>query len=132
MSPDSPTSRARAVAHTAAGTARGGRFGALPERDGVRFRVLALSSRQLQLRLLTGAAAGTYPLEPQRGRHAVLLRQERGRGDRYVYPIDGADPRPDPASRFQPDGVHGPSADRRSRRVPLAASAVDCRGRRAS
>jgi maltooligosyltrehalose trehalohydrolase len=28
-------------------------------------------------------------------------------GDRYAYSIDGADPLPDPASRFQPDGVHG-------------------------
>jgi maltooligosyltrehalose trehalohydrolase len=30
-------------------------------------------------------------------------------GARYMYRIDGGDPRPDPASRFQPDGVHGPS-----------------------
>jgi maltooligosyltrehalose trehalohydrolase len=28
---------------------------------------------------------------------------------RYVYLLDGAKERPDPASRFQPDGVHGPS-----------------------
>ena len=110
VSPDSPTSRARAVAHTTAGTARGGRFGALPERDGVRFRVLALSSRQLQLRLLTGAAAGTYPLEPHRDDTQSCFVRGAGAGDRYVYSIDGSDPRPDPASRSQPDGVHGPSA----------------------
>src|SRR6266851_6330314 len=30
-------------------------------------------------------------------------------GGRYVYQLDGAAPRPDPASRFQPEGVHGPS-----------------------
>ena len=30
-------------------------------------------------------------------------------GARYAYRLDGGDPRPDPASRFQPDGVHGPS-----------------------
>ncbi|MFP5286966.1 MAG: malto-oligosyltrehalose trehalohydrolase [Thermoanaerobaculia bacterium] len=30
-------------------------------------------------------------------------------GVRYAYRIDGRDARPDPASRFQPDGVHGPS-----------------------
>jgi maltooligosyltrehalose trehalohydrolase len=27
-------------------------------------------------------------------------------GDRYAYSIDGNDPLPDPASRYQPDGVH--------------------------
>lgn len=30
-------------------------------------------------------------------------------GDRYWYWLDGTLRRPDPASRFQPDGVHGPS-----------------------
>ena len=31
-------------------------------------------------------------------------------GTRYAYRLDGEGPFPDPASRFQPDGVHGPSA----------------------
>jgi maltooligosyltrehalose trehalohydrolase len=30
-------------------------------------------------------------------------------GNRYLYRLDGEKERPDPASRFQPDGVHGPS-----------------------
>jgi maltooligosyltrehalose trehalohydrolase len=30
-------------------------------------------------------------------------------GSRYVYRLDGRKERPDPASRFQPEGVHGPS-----------------------
>src|SRR5262249_26815288 len=30
-------------------------------------------------------------------------------GDRYRYAVDGRGPLPDPASRFQPEGVHGPS-----------------------
>lgn len=30
-------------------------------------------------------------------------------GDTYRYRLDGARQRPDPASRFQPEGVHGPS-----------------------
>jgi maltooligosyltrehalose trehalohydrolase len=30
-------------------------------------------------------------------------------GDRYWYQLDGAHRRPDPVSRFQPDGPHGPS-----------------------
>src|SRR5689334_10232990 len=32
-----------------------------------------------------------------------------GAGDRYRYRLDGRDEFPDPASRSQPDGVHGPS-----------------------
>ena len=31
-------------------------------------------------------------------------------GARYRYVLDGQKACPDPASRFQPDGVHGPSA----------------------
>lgn len=30
-------------------------------------------------------------------------------GDKYWFLLDDNDPRPDPASKFQPDGVHGPS-----------------------
>jgi maltooligosyltrehalose trehalohydrolase len=30
-------------------------------------------------------------------------------GSRYLYELDGSIERPDPASRFQPEGVHGPS-----------------------
>ena len=30
-------------------------------------------------------------------------------GARYHFSVDGAEPRPDPRSRFQPEGVHGPS-----------------------
>ena len=32
-----------------------------------------------------------------------------GAGARYRYRLDGGGPFPDPASRFQPEGVHGPS-----------------------
>src|SRR6185436_21024590 len=89
--------------------ARGTRFGALPDRDGVRFHVPAPPSRQLQLRLLSGAAAGTYRLDPQPDDTQFRFVPGASAGDRYAYSIDGSDPRPDPASRFQPDGVHGPS-----------------------
>ncbi len=33
-----------------------------------------------------------------------------GPGLRYSYALDGEEPRPDPLSRFQPDGIHRPSA----------------------
>ncbi|NUN48676.1 MAG: malto-oligosyltrehalose trehalohydrolase [Candidatus Brocadiae bacterium] len=51
----------------------------------------------------------TIPLEPaDRGwRRAVVDRVPVG--TRYSLRVDGGPPRPDPASRFQPEGLHGPS-----------------------
>ncbi|RJK92932.1 malto-oligosyltrehalose trehalohydrolase [Vallicoccus soli] len=34
---------------------------------------------------------------------------DAGHGDDYAYVVDGSDPTPDPRSRWQPEGVHGPS-----------------------
>jgi maltooligosyltrehalose trehalohydrolase len=34
---------------------------------------------------------------------------EAGHGTDYAFTLDGGDPRPDPRSPWQPDGVHGPS-----------------------
>jgi maltooligosyltrehalose trehalohydrolase len=42
------------------------------------------------------------------GLHAVTLVGLQA-GSRYVYMLDGERARPDPVSRFQPEGVHGPS-----------------------
>ena len=44
----------------------------------------------------------------ERGYHHATLGN-LATGDRYLYRLDGLRERPDPASRFQPDGVHGPS-----------------------
>jgi maltooligosyltrehalose trehalohydrolase len=86
------------------------RFGALPFEDsGVRFRVWAPGARELTLTLESGAAAGTRLMpRDEDGVHDLIVDGARP-GDRYHYRIDGGDPRPDPASRFQPEGVHGPS-----------------------
>src|SRR5215210_4276154 len=52
------------------------------------------------------------------GRAAELTREPHGyfsgavdavAGDRYRYRLDGGDSFPDPVSRFQPEGPHGPS-----------------------
>ena len=42
----------------------------------------------------------------ERGYHSVAI--ECGEGTRYFFVVNGTD-RPDPASRLQPEGVHGPS-----------------------
>jgi maltooligosyltrehalose trehalohydrolase len=81
----------------------------VPERAGVRFRVLADASRNLRLQLLGGASAGTYGLEPESESVQSCFVDGAGAGDRYRYVIDGSESFPDPASRFQPEGVHGPS-----------------------
>jgi maltooligosyltrehalose trehalohydrolase len=86
------------------------RFGALPvEGGGVRFRVWAPGAQELTLTVLTGEAAGTRLMpRDEHGVHDLIVNGVRP-GDRYHYRIDDGDPRPDPASRFQPEGVHGPS-----------------------
>lgn len=43
-----------------------------------------------------------------RGYHQAIVEGVQP-GSRYVYRLDGDMVRPDPVSRFQPDGVHGPS-----------------------
>ncbi|HKG91758.1 MAG TPA: malto-oligosyltrehalose trehalohydrolase [Gemmatimonadaceae bacterium] len=80
---------------------------------GVRFAVWAPRARELSVRLCTGDARGDHTLE--RGDGGVFEGVVRGAaaGDDYKYVLRGEDggekERPDPASRFQPHGVHGPS-----------------------
>lgn len=50
----------------------------------------------------------SFPLSRIGEYHTATLEEVKP-GDRYMYRIDGGPPRPDPATRFQPDGVHGPS-----------------------
>jgi maltooligosyltrehalose trehalohydrolase len=86
------------------------RFGALPfDGGGVRFRVWAPGARELTLTVETGQSAGVRLMpRDENGVHDLIVDGVQP-GDRYSYRIDGGAPRPDPASRFQPDGVHGPS-----------------------
>ena len=84
-------------------------FGALPSQDGVRFRLWAPDARELQLVLHDGAAAGTHPLARTEGGVFETWVRGAAAGNTYGFRMDGDEPRPDPASRFQPRGVHGPS-----------------------
>ena len=86
-------------------------LGAIQEQNGITFRVWAPSRQRVELVL----QPGSLPV-----RHRLLRRTAGGiftgtfgdvaPGDRYAYLVDGEGPFPDPASRFQPEGVHGPSA----------------------
>lgn len=86
-------------------------LGASPGADGTRFRVLAPQARAVELLLEPGARGGAERRALRRepdGTFAATFADVAA-GDRYRYLVDGAGPFPDPASRFQPEGVHGPS-----------------------
>jgi maltooligosyltrehalose trehalohydrolase len=87
------------------------RLGAYFEEDAVTFRVWAPAHRQVELVLRPGdASMRRLVLIPTDEGVFTLTRQDVSAGDLYEYQLDGKGPFPDPASRFQPQGVHGPSA----------------------
>jgi maltooligosyltrehalose trehalohydrolase len=76
--------------------------------DRCRFLVWAPRAQQVEVHLLSPGDR-FIPLQlAARGYHQALADGVRP-GSRYVYRLDGAIERPDPASRYQPEGVHGPS-----------------------
>jgi maltooligosyltrehalose trehalohydrolase len=80
---------------------------------GAAFGVWAPNVSSLAVRVLArdapGAARGTVPLEPgERGTWSGTV-EGAGAGDDYLLVLDGGRERPDPRSRFQPHGPHGPS-----------------------
>jgi maltooligosyltrehalose trehalohydrolase len=81
-------------------------FGAVPTDGATRFRVWATAPRDLHLHV-TGNG-GTTIHQPVRSTHDIweIEIPDVAAGARYAYSLDGGQPRPDPASRFQPDGVH--------------------------
>jgi maltooligosyltrehalose trehalohydrolase len=84
-------------------------FGAAPVRGGVRFRVWAPAASHLTLVLHDGGARGEHPMPRNDDGAFDALVDGACAGDRYGYRIDHGRVLPDPASRFQPAGVHGPS-----------------------
>lgn len=75
----------------------------------VRFRIWAARAKRVSVHVLHRGLK-PIPMEP-RGRGYFDLTVEGVReGDRYQYVLDGEKALPDPASRYQPDGVHEASA----------------------
>ena len=86
-------------------------FGARILPDGrVRFRLWAPTAKSVELVLesLSGPAQ-VLPLGPCADGWAELVTDRARAGSRYRYRIDGETLVPDPASRRNPQGVHGPS-----------------------
>jgi maltooligosyltrehalose trehalohydrolase len=72
------------------------------------FIVWAPYAQSMAVKILTGNIR-LYTLQPLgRGYWKGEFDDVRP-GDRYVFVIDGKNERPDPASMYQPEGIHGPS-----------------------
>lgn len=72
------------------------------------FLVWAPFAERVELHLLAPTERLVPLQRDDTGYHAALV-EGVAPGARYLYRLDGAKERPDPASRLQPDGVHGPS-----------------------
>jgi maltooligosyltrehalose trehalohydrolase len=76
------------------------------ESGGVHFRVWAPKRRTVEIVFGDGSAV---PLARGRGGHFEALAPRAKPGDLYRFRLDGGEAFPDPASRAQPEGPHGPS-----------------------
>src|ERR1044072_6432306 len=73
---------------------------------GTRFRVWAPARRRVEVLIEGGPAA---QLRPDGGGYFTGTVAAAHDGTLYRYRLDGGDAFPDPPSRFQPQGPHGPS-----------------------
>ncbi|CAB4244059.1 Malto-oligosyltrehalose trehalohydrolase [Methylacidimicrobium sp. AP8] len=76
--------------------------------DGCRFCVWAPDRSRCEL-VLVGPAEGIYPMEKDSAGYWTVTIPGVQPGWLYRYRLDGREEFPDPASRCQPQGVHGPS-----------------------
>ncbi|MDZ4246736.1 MAG: malto-oligosyltrehalose trehalohydrolase [Dehalococcoidia bacterium] len=73
-----------------------------------RFRVWAPAAKKIEVHILEPEEQLLRLKRNRRGYHGKIVDGVR-LNSMYFYKIDGSTERPDPASRFQPRGVHGPS-----------------------
>ncbi len=84
-------------------------LGAIPLEDGgCSFRVWAPRAERLAVRLVAPEEK-LIPLQKDEAGYFHGIVEAVAPRARYFYRLNGAKDRPDPASRFQPEGVHGPS-----------------------
>ena len=82
-------------------------LGAVFGPSGVRFRVWAPTATHVQV--VPDGSSPPFSLAKGADGYFTGDSTALSTGDRYRYLVDGRGPFPDPASRFQPEGVHGPS-----------------------
>jgi maltooligosyltrehalose trehalohydrolase len=77
---------------------------------GVHFRVWSPNARRVDLVLEEGPGApAALPLEAEADGYYSGTAPDAGAGTLYRFRLDAGEALPDPASRFQPRGPHGPS-----------------------
>ena len=86
-------------------------IGAQLQENGVRFRVWAEDVRRMEVVLLDRDGTQLHAHELKRDSEGCFEGFVNGvaAGALYMYLLDGDKLRADPASRYQPEGVHGPS-----------------------
>ncbi|MBL8659515.1 MAG: malto-oligosyltrehalose trehalohydrolase [Rhodospirillales bacterium] len=85
-------------------------FGAELGAAGVRFRLWAPDAQAVALCVGEGRDERVLAMDKDSAGWCELTLPDAGAGTRYRYQIDGDLKVPDPASRYQPDDVHGASA----------------------
>jgi maltooligosyltrehalose trehalohydrolase len=83
-------------------------LGAASTKPRTRFRFWAPSCKTVQVAIENGPAQGMHDLTPT-GNGWFEATVDGGAGTLYRFRLDGDQLVPDPASRFQPQDVHGPS-----------------------
>ncbi|MDP1708179.1 MAG: malto-oligosyltrehalose trehalohydrolase [Gammaproteobacteria bacterium] len=85
-------------------------FGAEMLDDGsINFRLWAPAAQRVEVCLQDGAGERILPLQLQKDGWFSLATHEATAGAHYCFSVDGGMRVPDPASRYQPQDVHGPS-----------------------
>jgi maltooligosyltrehalose trehalohydrolase len=86
-----------------------GVLGAVPRRGGgCKFRVWAPLPQKVELHIVAPHDRVVALKKEERGYYSAVV-EDAGPGTLYQYRLDGQGERPDPVSRSQPQGVHGPS-----------------------
>src|ERR1700756_1386074 len=73
-----------------------------------RFRLWAPLAEKVQLHILSPQDVAV-PMEPKPAGYHQVIVDDIGPGTRYKYRLNPDKELPDPVSRYQPEGVHGPS-----------------------
>ncbi len=85
-------------------------LGAWLDGERTRFRVWANRARRVDVVISSRHdIEASYPLQKSDDGTFSAALSDMGPGTEYRFRVDGRGPFPDPASRFQPQGVHGPS-----------------------
>ena len=86
-------------------------IGAQPDENGVRFRVWAPDVNRVEVVIYgeDGTEQSAHAMSRDEQGYYEGYVEGPGPGVKYMYRLDGDKLRPDPASRYQPEGVHGPS-----------------------